>query len=764
MKHKKYIQFFDTMLRKSDRSTVIGIFFVLFFLAITGKMFSYTVSNYDFYSNLADKQQIGTVVVPVTRWTIYSSTDGGTVFGTSVNLYDIAIDPQVEGSKAKLTDFLVDIVYRQICEFPLSSDCRDNLFQFLWVIDFPEFSNDPESIQSNIREVILEKVNKKKVTSVFVDQELDAEQISALSVLWIPGLYPNNNFLYINPQEIQDIDHASKQVAIILWTNQEKIKYLMRDRLVRYVPIVSRLSIPVSEYIKNFLEEESLAIKKWLIDRSQSVGRFIIMEPNPNRYYPEWNIWSQIVWFVDKQSIWNYGIEWYFDDILQWNNGKIVSRKDIRGRIIDPIGLKKSDITGEWVKVYTSIDRNIQKKVESILVSWVDKYQANRGSIVVMEPKTGRVIAMANAPTFDLNNYWEVYELERVSFWKYPDPAINLLWLPVFVVDSEHGEKFFYDNKEIFLRSASREEVADPTLIKYKYKNDFWPQVYVNDAISWLYEPGSIMKTITVAIGLDTGEISRWSTYNDIGEVVIDGFPIRNDSEKCLGYHSFAHALNYSCNIGMIRIVQRIGKVLFHQYLEDFWFSSPTWISLSWETYATLKPHERWSVAQLLTNSYGLWVSVTPLQMAASYSTIANGWVHIRPRVIDSLEFPDGRMIEYKPEKERRVIKEATSQTLNSMLVSSIDDGAARNGGVDGYSLAGKTGTSQIPYRGGYEKWIWSTWASFAWYGPAEDPQFVIIVKLERPRTTNYGWQSSAYLFSEISEYLLQYYGIPKKK
>ena len=520
----------------------------------------------------------------------------------------------------------------------------------------------------------------------------------------------------------------------------------------------------VSEYIKKFLEEESLAIKKWLITREESIGRFIILTPTPNRYYPEWDIGSQVIGFVDKQAVWNYWIEWYFDEILQWNNGKITSRKDIRWRIIDPIGLKKSDITGEWVKVYSTIDRNVQKKVESILSAWIEKYQANKWTVVVMEPDTGRIIAMANAPTFDLNDYSDVYELERVTFWKYPDPNIDLLWLPVFVVDNENGEKFFYDNKEIFLRRASREEIGNSALVKYKYKNDFWPQIYTNDAISSLYEPGSIMKTITVAIWIDTWEISRWSTYNDIWEVIIDGFPIRNDSDKCLGYHSFAHALNYSCNIGMIRIVQRIGKVLFHQYLIDFWFSSPTWVTLSGETSATLKPHERWSVAQLLTNSYGLWVSVTPLQMATAYSTIANGGVHIRPRVIDSLEFPDGREIVYKPEKERRVIKEATAQTLTSMLVSSINDGVAKRWWVAWYSLAGKTWTSQIPYRGWYETWVWSTWASFAGYGPAEDPQFVIVIKLERPRTTQYGGASSAFLFSEISEYLLQYYGIPKKK
>ncbi|MCH2188428.1 penicillin-binding protein 2 [Candidatus Gracilibacteria bacterium] len=757
----KILHFFYT----SDRSTLIGIFFLLFFLIIAVKMFSYTVSNYDFYKDLADKQQIGTVTVPVTRGTIYSSTDGGTVFGTSVNLYDIAIDPQVTGDKLKLTLFLTDIVYKEICpDSQGRNDCEQKLRRFLGAGDDFEFIFDTDTIKEQITEVISERVYRKRVTSVFVDQELEQEQIEQLSTLGLPGLYPSGNFLYMNPEEIQNSDTTSLEVAKILGTNQEKMKHLMRKRDVRYVPILNRLSIDTSEYIKQYLDEERQAIKKSLIDRDKSIGGFIILTPNPNRYYPEQDVASQLIGFVDKQAQGNYGIEGYFNEVLQGNNGKIVSRKDIQGRIIDPINLDQSDIRGEGVKVYTTVDRNIQKKAEQILADGVERYRANKGTMVILEPDTGRVLALANAPSYDLNDFSSVYEIERVTFGKYPDPAIDLLGFPVFVVDSEKGDPFYYDGKQILLRRASREEVADPALVKYKYKNDFGPLLYSNDAISALYEPGSIMKSITVAVGIDTGEISRWGMYNDIGKVTIGRFEIENDSDKCFGYHSFAHALNYSCNIGMIRIVQRLGKVLFRQYLKDFGFSSPTGITLSGETYVELPTLNNWSDTKFLTNSYGLGMSTTPLQMATAYGALANGGVYIKPRVIDALEFPDGRRVEYKPEKERRVIKESTSQTMTSMLVAGINSGVARNGGVEGYALAGKTGTSQIPYRGRYEEGIGSTVASFAGYGPAEDPQFVIIVKLDRPRANPYGGQTSAYLFQEMSEYLLQYYGIPKRE
>jgi len=380
-----------------------------------------------------------------------------------------------------------------------------------------------------------------------------------------------------------------------------------------------------------------------------------------------------------------------------------------------------------------------------------------------MEPKTWRILSVANYPTYNLNNYWDVYELEKVRFSRYPDPKIDLLWFPVFIEDTENWDKFYYDSKEIFLRKASREELWENALVKYKYKNDFWPQVYKNDAISSLYEPGSIMKALTVAIWIDTWEISRYGMYMDKWELTIDNFTIKNVSDKCLWYHSFANALNFSCNVWMIRIVQRIWKVLLHQYLTDFGFSELTWITLEWEVFSQIKPWERWSKAQLYTSSYWLGISVTPLQMASAYSTLVNWGIYIKPRVIDRIEFSNNKVIKYKKELERRVVKDSTSKIIVSMLVSSAKDGAAKNWNVLWYSVWGKTWTSQIPYKWKYEKWIWSTIASYAWFWPAEDPKFVIIVKLDRPRTNQYGGQTAAFVFNEVASYLFDYYEIPRR-
>ncbi len=742
---------------------VIALFFIVFALTIIWKMFTYTVFDFKFYKDLADKQQIWKVVVPVTRWTIYSSWERETILWTSLNLYDVAIDPQMEWDSERLTFFLKDLIFMQICYQQSKRDCKDNLLKYLHILEIEDYKHSEKFIKKLLHEKMQSKLSQKNVISVFLDKELTDNQIEEVINIWIEWIYPSWNFLYANPMEITNLSWVSQKLASIIPYNAEDLEYLLRRRKLRYIPIINKVSINVSEYLKEYLDDENMAIEKWVLKKEDSISKFFILSPKPNRFYPENNVASQVIWFVDNDWVWHYWIEWQFNNILKWNNGQIVSRKDIMWRIIDPISLEKEDLIWEWVSIISTIDRNIQKKVEAILEVWVKEYRANKWTVVVMEPQTWKIISMANYPTYNLNNYPDIYELEKVRYSKYPDPKVDLLWFPIFVENEELGEIFYYDNKEIKLKKATRDELWDIAQVKYKYKNDFWAQVYKNDAISALYEPGSIMKALTVAIWIDTWEINEYSMYMDKWELTIDNFKIKNVSDKCLWYNSFANALNYSCNVWMIRIVQKVWKVLLHQYFNDFWFSNVTWINLAWEVYSKLKPWERWSTAQLLTSSYWLWVSVTPLQMAAAYSVLANDWVYIRPRILEEIRFPDWKIIKYKKEELRRVIKKSTSEVITKMLVSSAADWVAKNWNVPWYSIAWKTWTSQIPYKGKYEEWVWSTIWSYAWYWPAEDPKFVIIVKLDRPRTNEYGWATSAHIFRKVAAYLFDYYGIPRK-
>ncbi len=738
-------------------------FFVLFFLHIVWHTFSYTVINYDFYKNLADNQQIATQKVPVTRWTIYSSWQQSTVLATSVNLDDLAIDPQVEWSKEKLWEFLVDITYDQFCRFESTSSCYNSMRKFLKVLEIPEFRADESSVKSLIEKKIIEKINKNRVTSVALSVELDKEKLATIDSFSLPWVYVWEDIIYVNPEEIVDIDYTVKKMLDVFVYDSEDLKYAMRKRDLRYVPILNRMTISNSEKIKEYILEERQAIKRWILDIENSIYKFIILNPNPSRFYPENSVGAQIIGFVDNNANGQYGVEWFFDDSLQWEASEVVNRKDIKWRVLNPVELGAQQVNLKWANILTTIDRSIQKKVEQIIEWWVKRYRATKWTIVVMEPKTGRVLSMANYPTFDLNTPGDVYELERITPDKYEDLETDFLWIDLFVEDLVNGEELYYDSKKIFLRKATDDEKLNPVLVKYKYKNDFGAGVYRNDAITGLYEPGSIMKTITVAIGIDAGEITRYGWYNDTGIVKIDEFRIKNVSKKCLWFHTFAHALNYSCNVWMVRIAQKYGKAIAYEYLNKFGFSTKTNITLDGEVTREIPHYEKWSRAKLFTSSYGLGIGVTPLQMATAYSTLVNGGIYITPKIIDKLQLNDGRVIEYKSEKTHRVIKQETSDIMIDMLVDSITNGSAKNGYVPGYRAWWKTGTSQIATKWVYEEWVWSTFASFAWFGPAEDPKFVIIVKLDRPKTNEFGGQTAAFLFKETAEFLFGYYGIPKR-
>lgn len=213
----------------------------------------------------------------------------------------------------------------------------------------------------------------------------------------------------------------------------------------------------------------------------------------------------------------------------------------------------------------------------------------------------------------------------------------------------------------------------------------------------------------------------------------------------------------------MINIVEKIWKALFYEYLLDFGFSSKTDITLDGEAYAQIGSYEKWSRAQFFTMSFGQGINATMLQMATAYSVIANGGIYMQPYIVESLLYPDGRKIETAPNPLRRVIKEETAKQVVAMLVDGVRNGFARAGWVLWYTIAGKTGTSQIAFRGGYEvSSVGHTITSFGWFAPAQNPKFVLIVRVDRPRTSLYAETTASALFANMAKYLLEYYKVPK--
>ncbi|MCT4616800.1 MAG: penicillin-binding protein 2 [Candidatus Gracilibacteria bacterium] len=781
---EKFFKLFDVFPRIYY---VIG-FFCIFAFAIVFKTFSYTVLNHSKYVQMAENQQISENVIDVNRGSIYSDNERGKILATSVDLNDLAVDPSVAGSKGKLASVLTDLVYNETCKNKRRKQCYDNMLVFLKVPKIENFNTSQSKVKSIIKSKINDQISRDKVTSVLLRTELNDDEKFELDKISLRGLYLFQDNLYANPEEIEDANFVANKIekffidddiidektGEVKQLSQEElgklkkekidnIKKALRKRDLKYVKIFSKLSIGASDYLQEKIKKEKDAIIKGIINKEEAFSNFIILEPHQTRFYPEKNLAGQVLGFLDNGRVGRYGIEAYYNDILNGQKGKINYKRATSGVIINPADIEETAVGIDGASVVLTIDRNIQNEVERLLEEGVKEFRANKGTAIVMNPKTGELIAMADYPTYDPNNFGDVYEIEKVDFNKYQNPEVDLLGIPILIQDKIEGEKYFYKGKTLLLREATDDERLNSAVVKYKYKNDFGPAVYKNDAISELYEPGSIFKPIIVAMGLDSGDLHRFDTYRDKGYAMIDQFKITNVSSKCKGpSQTFQHALNYSCNTGMIEMIQRVGKSLIHDYLLDFGFGNISGITLDGEVFSRVEPFETWSRAKLFTTSFGRGMVTTPIKVATAYATMANSGIRMKPTIVKEIRFANGKVVKNNIIPEKRVISEETSKTITEMLVDGVENGVASNGKVEGYLVAGKTGTAGYVKKGKYEEGPATTIGSFAGYAPADDPKFVILVKLDRPRTSEFGGATSAHIFNRIATFLFEYYKIPK--
>jgi cell division protein FtsI/penicillin-binding protein 2 len=755
-----------------DRIGRVWYAIVLYIAIVIVTVFGYTVMDHVYYKEAADWQQKAVIKNPSSRWTIYSSEESlGGVLWVSTNLGTLAIDPTQSWARDKLWVFLADVIFEEFCEHA-RGECVSNMGSYMRTDLSTEKNITEVTMKKKIQEYITQKMDSP-IESVDVAGNLDEITIERIKSLSDVSLFFVVNNLYVNPTKVANPQDLANRLAPILQVSEESLKQKFAIRTRRHLEIIRKMNIGTRDMVTKRIDSEMLAVRNKQIDPTQAIFPFIKIEDNLVRYYPEGNTISQITGFVDGEWKWRYGIEWYFDGDLQIESPTQVVVKDIAGRPIRDYVSNAPLTLRSGVDMTLTIDRNLQKEIAKRLKDAVLGFRANKGSVVVMNPKTGAIIAMVNYPDFSPNSFTDVYEMERVLYTTYPNPIFDLWGQPLFIEDTMSGS--FMTNIEgnrIKLREAWDDEIMNFAITKYKYKNRFWVGVYKNDVVSALYEPGSVFKAITTAIGIDTGEIKPDDTYYDRGKVELDignnvKIAINNLASQCSGMHTYIHALDWSCNVGMIDIVQKIGKALFYQYVQDFWFSSKSNITLDGETYAMLSPYEKWPKVQFFNMSFGQGINVTMLQMAAAYSVLANGWVYMQPYIVEAMTYPEGKKVQTVPTPLRRVIKEETAKQVTAMLIDSVKNGFAKAGGVPGYIVAGKTGTSQIPMRGGYENRIfksdlWHTITSYGGYAPANNPKFVMIVMIDRPRSSTYSEFTSSALFANISKYLLEYYKVPK--
>jgi len=276
-----------------------------------------------------------------------------------------------------------------------------------------------------------------------------------------------------------------------------------------------------------------------------------------------------------------------------------------------------------------------------------------------------------------------------------------------------------------------------------------------NRAISWTYEPGSTMKAITVAAALDKGVVTPSTSYQDVGYAVIGGRKLCNAQCKVYGPTTVTQILSRSQNAGAVFVASKLGASDLNAYLKSFGFGQRTGIDLAAETSGIVRPLAEWYPVDLGTISFGQGLSITPLQLASAYAAIANGGTLYQPYVVASRRDADGEH-RTAPVAVRRVISEETSATLVTMLTTTVDNGIANLAALKGYSVAGKTGTAQIPSDDG--RYVDDAYiSSFAGFVPAIDPRMVVVVVLERPQSKLLGTVPVMNTFKAIATDALRY-------
>jgi len=295
----------------------------------------------------------------------------------------------------------------------------------------------------------------------------------------------------------------------------------------------------------------------------------------------------------------------------------------------------------------------------------------------------------------------------------------------------------------------------DPTTY-YKYSDS----IYLDPAISTLYEPGSIFKPLVMAAAINEHAVTPDDTMNETGPVEISGYKIQTWDNTYAGNISMTQILEKSSNVGMVYVGSKLGNTKLLDYLHRYKFGETTGIDLQGEASSSLKPKNSWYPIDYATVTFGQGIAVTPIQMITAFSSVINGGHLMKPYIVKAEVSSSGETNEIKPQEEARVIDDRSSMLIRKMLQSTVDHGEVQYDKPAGYSIGGKTGTAQIPIAGHYDPS--KTVASFVGFAPVDKPKFIVLVSLQEPSSSIYGAETAAPIFFDVAKDLFVYYNMPE--
>ncbi len=553
-------------------------------------------------------------------------------------------------------------------------------------------------------------------------------------------------------ESLDRVDTSSAEYQTQYQTVHDALAKNTSSYQVLATKVNNAVKLSIEKYVSTYNKEHTKA--KTLEDGTTvRKGRISVSSSKSfQRDYPYGAFAASVLGFCNGDGEGFYGLEKSYDSTLAGVNGRTITRRNAYGNAIADANAT-TYAAKDGSNLVLSLDVNVQEVVERYLNEAVYANNVeNRGAAIVMNVKTGAILAMASKPDFDPNDPLDfsanlTYLSEQVQ----AEPEIYTIYLK----DPDDPKKFLLDE--------NGQKIPDPDP---DYTGTYRDIQWKNKAITELYYPGSVFKVITAAMGVDSGKATYYTTLNCSGAYGVAKETYHCAGKKSHGVQNLAEALRNSCNIYFIQLGQRLGSSVFYDYFDAFGFTERTGVDLPNET-GMMKYYTKNQLGevQLASSAFGQAMAVTPLQVCTAISAAVNGGYLVTPHVVDKITDQNGNVVEEVGANVRRqVISESASETIRQIMEYEVGDGSTSGGGsnayVAGYRIGGKSGTSEqlnMERRadGDYKKV-----ASFAAVLPANDPEILVYVMLDDPNNARTDYSSIlaapvvGNIISEIAPYL----------
>ena len=510
--------------------------------------------------------------------------------------------------------------------------------------------------------------------------------------------------VYLDPHELKqskaDIPLISQTLGDILDLDPDWITQQAKDTRQRYKRLKSKVSKEIADKIRDFINENAI--------------KGIHLEPESKRYYPYGTLASQVIGFANTSGTGCEGIEAAYNSFLEGSSGKVITTKG-NNEMDMPFSYEDFLIPADACDVVLTLDATVQQSLEKQMALAMDRYDVQNGAFgMVMDVNTGEILAMATLGGYDPNNYLEV-----------SDPQVEQLRMQYLLYPE--GSENYTQGKESYQDALKAAQLKQ------------WRNRCISDG----YEPGSTFKVLTMAAALDSGAITLETPFHCGGAEQIPGRAQRLHCWRHQGHgaQKTPQALQNSCNLAFAHIALKLGGETFYEYVKNFGVLEKTGIDLAGESKgvffdkALVTDTDKWGTASLTSGSFGQTFKLTPLQLVRAISCVVNGGTLMEPYLVSQVLDRNGNIVlEQTPTAVRRVISEETSKTMCSLMESVVTEGTAKNASVAGFSIGGKTGTSEkIDVFDENGNRVLDKIVSFVGVAPMDDPQYIVLVALDTP-------------------------------